>query len=209
VIAAALALLLTPAAARAAEPPPSRAPDKDCAWSRVTDRGLGLALWAEKCDYGFRRVGFAPSEKDAALYEVERDTAPGSAESREAVIRLFAKDAKESIEDAIKRVALDSTPAERRPRCRAVPAKDVRLRAGRAAYLFAPDDDEEIRRKAGGEIPDPPCGELGLSYDGIAYFEYHPAENPRRFAFVVIGQEEHALFDEDSLEFRTPAAPKK
>ncbi|MBI3563777.1 MAG: hypothetical protein HY079_01115, partial [Elusimicrobia bacterium] len=61
-------------------------------------------------------------------------------------------------------------------------------------------DEEKLVEAAGGDIPDLPCGEYGMDFDSQSYFEYHAAENPKRFAMVFIGQDE-PLFDEKSLKF--------
>lgn len=199
--AAALALLLCGAPARASEPA-SRPPDKGCSWRSLSDRKLGLGLLFEKCDFGFRKVNFEADRKEGAVVRIVHDTAKGSKDSREPVIRVFTKASGESIADAIRRVALASTPADRAPHCRAVPAKNAKLPEGRHAYVFAPDDEVAILKKAEGEIPEPPCGALGVDYDSQSYWEYHPSETTRRFAFVELGQEDHPDFDEYSLTFR-------
>jgi hypothetical protein len=199
VTAAVLALLLCAAPSRAAEA--SRPPEKGCAWKRLSDRKLGLELLYQKCDFGYRTVDFEVSAKEGVVYELLHDAAKGSKDSREPVIRVFTKPSGESISDAIRRVALASTPADRAPHCRAVPAKDKRLLKGRHAYDFAPDDEVAILKKAAGEIPDPPCGSLGVDYDSQSYWEYHPSETTRRFAHVSLGQDEHPDFDELSLKF--------
>lgn len=202
-IAAALALLLGAAPARAVENlPASRPAEKDCAWSRLSDPALGISLLVEKCDFGFRTTSFVASAKEGAVFEILHDTAPATRDARDPVVQVFAKKADEPIEAAIRRVCLPSVPAARRAHCRAVPAPDVRLPAGRAAYKFAPDDEAAIMKAADEDIPEAGCGTFGVDYDSQSYFEYHPKENPRRFAFVLFGQEEHPDFDEDSLSFR-------
>lgn len=198
--AVALALLLCGAPVRADAPSrPSRPPEKDCVWVHLTNPALGLELFHQKCALGFRTVDFISSSLEGTLFEVLRDTAPGSKASSTPVIRVFSKKTEEPIVDAIRRIALPQTPAPRRAHCRAVAAQDVHLAPGRLAYVFAPDDEKAILKKADGDIPEPPCGELGMDYDSRSYFEYHPSENPRRFLFVAFGQEEHPDFDEDSL----------
>ena len=179
---------------------PSRKPNEGCAWKRLSDRTVGLELFAQECDLGFRKIHFEMSPKDASVYEVMIDTAPGAKPSREQLIIVYKKAPAERIEAAIKRVAAPLAPAPRRALCRAVPAKDTDLGPGRKAYQYAPVDEDKLVEAAGGDIPDLPCGEYGLDFDSQSYFEYHPAENPKRFALVFIGQDE-PLFDEKSLTF--------
>ncbi len=35
---------------------PSRAPVKGCQWEKMSDAKVGLALWAQRCDFGFRQI---------------------------------------------------------------------------------------------------------------------------------------------------------
>ncbi len=182
------------------EPIPSRPPEQGCTWSKLSDKTVGISLFAQTCDFGFRKIRFEMSPKDASVYEVVLDTAPGAKESREQLIVSLKKAPTEKIETAIRRVAAPMAPEPRRKHCRAVAAKDVDLPEGKKAYQFAPDDEEKLVEAAGGDIPDLPCGEYGLDFDSQSYFEYHPAENPRRFAMVFIGQDT-PLFDEKSLSF--------
>jgi hypothetical protein len=200
--AAALALILGAGAARAAEPPPpSRPAEEGCVWRRMTEPAVGIALWVEKCDFGFRTVDYTASAKDKELFEVLHDTGIAAPDSHDPIVYMFVKKAGEPIAAAIRRVSLPSVRAERRAHCRAVPAERYRLPAGREAYEFAPDDEAAILKDAEGEIPDAGCGKFGVDYDSQSYFEYHPKENPRRFAFVLFGQDEHPGFDENSLTF--------
>jgi hypothetical protein len=202
VSAAALALLLLGAgAARAAEVPPSRAADEGCVWRRMNEPALGLGIWVEKCDFGFRTVDYVASAKDKTLFEVLHDTGIAAPDSRDPVVFLFAKKPDEPIAAAIRRVSAPSAPAERRKHCRAVASDRYKLPAGREAYVFSPDDEAEILKNAEGEIPEAGCGKFGVDYDAQSYFEYHPRENPRRFAFVLFGQDEHPGFDENTLTF--------
>lgn len=198
---AAVAILLAAAPSYSrAEPVPSRPAQQGCAWKKLSDRAVGLELFAQDCDFGFRKVHFEMSPKDASVYEVMIDTAPGSKESREQLIIVLKKSPTEKIEAAVRRVAGPLAPAPRRELCRAVPAKDADLGPGKKAYQYAPIDEEKLVEAAGGDIPDLPCGEYGMDFDSQSYFEYHPGENPRRFALVFIGQDE-PLFDEKSLKF--------
>jgi hypothetical protein len=199
----ALALLLAASFAAAREPAaaPSRAPEKGCAWRRVSDPELGLALRAQKCDLGFRRIYFDSSARKRAVYQVWRDAA--AAESAEPVIWVYEKKADESIEAAIGRLFISKLNRKKRPHCSVKEKKFGFLGGGKRAYLIVPDEElaAESVREAQGDVPEPPYGERGESADGVAYFEFHPAENQHRFAFVNFGQEEHPLFDERSLVF--------
>lgn len=171
-----------------------------CSWKTISDKVVGVEMFAQDCDFGFRKIRFEPSPKDASIYSVMIDTAPGSKESREALIVVFKKPAGEAIEASIRRVASPKAPAARRPRCKVLPAKDAGLPKGHLAYAYAPDDEEKLVAEAHGDIPELPCGEYGLDFDSQSYFEYHPSESKTRFAMVFIGQDE-PLFDEKTLKF--------
>lgn len=196
---AAVAILMAAAAPSFCATAPSRPAPQGCAWKELSDKSVGLSLLASECDFGFRKIRFEMSPKDASVYEVMIDTAPGSKASREQLIIMLKKAPAEKIEAAIKRVAGPMAPAPRRALCRAVPAKDTDLGPGKKAYQYAPIDEEKLVEAAGGDIPDLPCGEYGMDFDSMSYFEYHAAQ-PKRFAMVFIGQDE-PLFDEKSLTF--------
>ncbi len=196
----AIAFVLLAVSAHASAPTASRPAEQGCSWQTLSDKKIGVSLLAQTCDFGFRKIHFEMSAKDASVYEVVLDTAPGSKESREQLIIVLKKEPSEKIEAAIRRVASPMAPAPRRKHCRAVAAKDVELPSGKKAYTYSPDDEEKLVEAAGGDIPDLPCGEYGLDFDSQSYFEYHAAENKSRFAMVFIGQDT-PLFDEKSLSF--------
>ena len=40
------------------EPAPSRPPIDKCVWEKMADKTIGLAAWAQRCDFGFRQIHF-------------------------------------------------------------------------------------------------------------------------------------------------------
>jgi hypothetical protein len=191
------------AGARESFMPPSRPADKGCAWDRLSDPALGLALYAPKCDFGYRRIDFKASAEKKTVFQVLRDSGT-AADNPEPVIWVYEKKADESPEKALRRLFVSKLNRNQRRHC---VVKETTFAffdgTGKRAYEIVPDEDlaEETERNAHGDIPEPPCGDRGRSADGISYFEFHEAENPRRFVFVDAGQEEHPLFDERSLTF--------
>jgi hypothetical protein len=181
---------------------PSRAPQRGCVWTRLGAARLGLELLYQKCDFGFRKIDFAASDNSGQVFEVFQDTATRE-RSREPVITVFAKEADESAEAAIERIAFPKLKRRARKHCAVTAKKLSFLGAGKKAYTILPDDAyaEQAANRAGDSMPDGPCGPLGDQPDGLGYFEFHPDENPRRFVYVDFGQEEHPLFDERSLQF--------
>jgi hypothetical protein len=200
----ALALLAaTFAAAREPGPGPSRKPDRGCAWARLSSPDLGLELFHEKCDYGFRTVDHVASAKAGTLYEVLKDAASHH-ESLEPVIVMYEMNEGETPEAAIQRLIFPSLKRKERARCLVARKKLGFLDSiGKRAYVIVPNQDylDMLDKRNDGDMPEPPCGDRGESADGFAYFEFHPGETSRRFAYVDFGQEEHPLFDEKSLTF--------
>ncbi|MFI5347362.1 MAG: hypothetical protein ACHQ51_13390 [Elusimicrobiota bacterium] len=194
---AALALVFVAATASAS----SRPAERGCVWTTLSDAGLGLEMLHQKCDLGFRTIDHETSAKDTSVYEVIRDTGTRLMR-REPIVTVFAKKPKETPEAAVERVAFSKLSFKQRRHCSVVFKKLGFLSAGKAAYTITPDEDfaADIARKAGDQIPPPPCGDQGELPDGFTYFEFH-ADNPNRFVFVMYGQDEHPLFDESSLKF--------
>jgi hypothetical protein len=183
----------------------SRPPEKGCAWTTLSSPELGLELQYQKCDLGFRTIDYQASPKDGSVYEVIVDS--GAHRSRrEAVIVMTAKKPDEAAASAIERVAFRKLTLKQKRHCFVVPKKLGFLGSEKRAYTISPDESyaADLARKAGDQIPPPPCGDQGELPDGFTYFEFHPKENPARFAFVVFGQDEHPLFDESSLKFLAP-----
>jgi hypothetical protein len=182
----------------------SRAPYKGCVWKKLSDPKLGVELVYQKCDYGFRTLDFEVNYASSAVFEVLRDTAPKGAVTRNPLVYVYAKAENESPEAALKRVFYPAMTAEQQRRCIVKREKEGPRGKGKAAYSIVPDDayDKEIMKKSQGDIPEPPCGEYGMSYDSRSYFEFHDLPGQRKhFALLELGQEEYADFDEQSLRF--------
>ena len=180
----------------------ARPPERGCAWKTLSSADVGVELLHQRCELGFRIIDYVASAKDRSIYEVIVDTGAHRG-SREALIVLFDKKPEETPEAAIKRAVFGKLTLKQRRHCAVVPKKLGFLGADKRAYTISPDESyaADVARKAGDQIPPPPCGQHGEMPDGFTYFEFHPAENPSRFAFVVFGQDEHPLFDESSLKF--------
>jgi hypothetical protein len=177
----------------------SRAPEKGCAWKTLSSPELGLEVPVQRCDFGYRVIEFLTLPRKPNLYQSMQDT--GKKASLYPVVTVFEKKADETPDAAIKRVALGKLSWYKRKHCLVVPRRLGHLGAGKAAFTLSPDAKyaEKALEAAGGDIPEPPCGELGELADGLTYFEFHPAENPRRFLFVSAGQDT-PLFDETALK---------
>ena len=194
-------ICLLTAATPAAKDAPSRAADKGCAWEKIDDQSLGLAAWAERCDYGFRKINLYV--KQNTLMQHYSDGGED-----EALIEVFDLRDAETPETGVKRVFAEHTPDKNLvARCLLKPYDDDPVPAGRKRYTFKPNaalQKELDKQTDPGDIPEPPCGDWGYAPDGIQYFETQPASNTRRILFVRVGQDE-PLFDENTLRLLPPA----
>jgi hypothetical protein len=185
--------------------PPSRAPVKGCQWEKMSDSKLALALWAQRCDFGFRKItplfhgsSFAIQYSDSAgpdnLIDVI-DQLPG-----------------EAPQATLKRFFYEHTSAEVRNRCTLAEfRRHAAAPAGKQRFTFVPNADyeKELTSKADPhEVPEPPCGEWGDQPDGIQYFEVSTNPSARKLLFVRIGQDE-PLFDEQTLQSIEPKGSGK
>lgn len=198
-LAAALVALAALAAHAAVTPPlSSRVPEKGCAWKRLESVQLGLAVSYQRCDFGYRVIDFLTISGKPSLYLSMEDT--GKKASLDPVVTVYDKKAEEGPDEAVRRIALKGLSRYKRKHCVVVAKYLSYLGPGKAAFTLSPDKQygAELEKTANGEIPDPPCGDLGELADGLTYFEFHPVENPRRFLFVSAGQDT-PLFDESRL----------
>ncbi|GLQ80432.1 hypothetical protein GCM10007881_39510 [Mesorhizobium huakuii] len=186
-----LASVTTSAAAD--EPAPSRPPIDKCVWEKMADKTIGLAAWAQRCDFGFRQIHFEFVGNALAIkYSDGGAAAP--------LVEVFDIKPGETAEVALQRLFLERTDKAVSARCVLTPYTEGSLPAGVKRYTFSPDAAyaKELEAKADpNEIPDPPCGDWGEMPDGIQYFEV-PSGEGRKVLFVRVGQDE-PLFDEQTL----------
>ena len=186
----AASLPAAPASARAAGP--SRPPAKGCAWHRLADPQLGLEAWVQRCDFGSRKIDFRVAKNSLFIHWSDGDTT-------EQVVDVLALEPGESPEAGMRRIFGLHTDRKLAARCvlrriaEAVPP-------GVQRFNFVPDAayQEQLDAKPQDGVPDPPCGDWGVSFDGIQYFEVQPGSGARKVLFVRLGQDE-PLFDEATL----------
>lgn len=180
---------------------PSRAPFKGCAWEHLADAASGLDAWAQRCDYGYRKIDFLFVANSLAV----RYSDGGAPEP---VIDVIDVRAGESPQAAIKRHFTAHTEPALSARCRLASYRGVKPPSGVQRYTFVHDAGyrKKLRAQADpNEVGDPPCGDWGEAPDGIQYFEVRRANPVRRVLFVRVGQDE-PLFDEKTLRVIGPAA---
>ena len=194
-----LMLLLSAGAAGAQADRPSRPAVKGCAWERVSDAGVGLAAWVQRCDFGNRRIDFVFQEHALAA----RFSDGGAPDP---LVEVFSLNPGESPQAGITRIYRAHTDAALAARCMLVPYGVGRTPPGARHYAFVPNAayrNELKAKQSPNEVGEPPCGDWGVAPDGIQYFEVRPGGKARKLLFVRVGQDV-PLFDEMTLR---PLAP--
>jgi len=197
-LAISIALVASPALA-APQDAPSRPPSKGCAWEELSDRSVGLAAWVERCDYGFRKIDFVVVGKALAI-RYSDSAAP------DPLVEVLDMLPGETTEASVKRHYAEHTERAISVRCVMAPYRGTKPRTGAKRYTFVPNPPyaKELKAKSDpNEVGDPPCGDWGVTSDGIQYYEVHPASKARKVLFVRVGQDE-PLFDEMTLRLIGP-----
>jgi hypothetical protein len=178
---------------------PSHAPIKDCKWSKLANESVGLAVWAQACDFGFRKVDFVFQGKSLAI----RYSDGGEPEPVIDVIDLHSN---ESIEAGLKRFFAGHTQKTIAKRCVLAPYPGTGLPVGAKRYTFVPNASyrKALDAKANpNDVPDPPCGDWGVAPDSVQYFEAWPQSKVHKVLFVREGQDD-PLFDGQTLRLIAP-----
>jgi len=188
-----LGLLGTPHVALCKDAP-SRQAEKGCKWEQINDAALGLEVWVQQCDFGFRKVTL--SARANALAQHFSDGGED-----EKLIETFPMQAGEKPEAAIKRVFdQHTTDQDLVARCLVKPYKsEGPVPQGVKRYTVLPNAAlaKEWKAKTDpGDIPEPPCGEWGDMPDSVQYYEVQAGAN--RIMIVRAGQDE-PMFDDRTL----------
>ncbi|ESY83020.1 hypothetical protein X740_03515 [Mesorhizobium sp. LNHC221B00] len=175
------------------EPAPSRPPIDKCVWEKLADKTIGLAAWAQRCDFGFRQIHFEFVGNALAIKYSDGGAA-------DPLVELFDIKPGETAEAALQRLLLEKADKTVSDRCVLTPYTEGSVPAGVKRYTFSPVAAYAKELKAltnPDEVPEPPCGDWGEMPDGIQYFEV-PAGEGQKVLFVRVGQDE-PLFDEQTL----------
>jgi hypothetical protein len=163
-----------------------------CAWGEV--KGASASIWSFACG---AEAGNVRLVADDALPGFVIESTDAAAPGRSVAIRFFPKapDAPiESILDAVRA----ASPGEQTATCAFTPALGGD-HEGKAQYVLAPVGPARAaydRAFAGDEIPEPPCGALGISHTGDRTFEVIA---PDKVAFIEFGSEIQ-IFDATTLK---------
>ena len=174
-----------------APPVPFYSTDKvKCTWNWLTGKGIGL--WAEDCafDTGHWTVAYDEAADQFTLSVDKGDPYP--------VLRQFRVETgqgPDALLPALKAKGLVLDNAE----CQFAPSTEQILPKGWAAWQVVPvgklkKDFDALPRD---EIPDPPCGDLGMTVDSIGFFMIS-ADHPERILYVDLGQD-GTMFDPYSI----------
>ena len=159
-----------------------------CAWVWKTGRGIGL--WTEDCKFDTGRWNIA--------YDEAADTFSLQVNGGDpyAVVRQFREEGgPEALLPGLKAqgLVLDD------PECLFVQSTDKNAPDGWTIWDVEPTGKRKTAFEAmpGDEVPEPPCGELGMAVDFAGFFMVH-RDFPDRILYVNLGQD-GTMFDLGSL----------
>lgn len=181
---------VTEASTRPAKPESSRTGTPDqCRWVWVQGRGLGL--WSEACTLPtgrWRVVWRARTQSFELLRNGRRE---------DTVVRLWSVPTDDPLGALLKILKDQAQVPDNGNDCVFVPqALRAEVRT-RAFFVIKPRAGDPPAITATGEIPEPPCGELGASTHGLRYF-MTDLRQPGRVIYVNEGQD-GMLFDPRSI----------
>lgn len=187
-----------PVVAAAPQPPVAmRETFATCAWGEV--KGAAASIWSYACGPG---AGDVRLVADDALPGFVIESTAADAPGRAVAIRLFDKPAEAPIQTILPAVRAAS-PGAGSDACVLSPAPTGE-QGGPQRFVFAPEGTAKAAYEAavtGNDVPEPPCGPLGVSAAGDRYFlELSPA----KVAFIEAGSEIQ-IFDAATLTLRDGA----
>jgi hypothetical protein len=162
-----------------------------------------LEAWVQRCDYGFRKIDFVVEQNALKLRFVEVEGNPPSESTTYPVVEVIDLVGDETPETGLKRIFEARTDRAMAARCVLAPFDEggTSRRKDVNRYRFVPNPEYEAELKKTqdpNDVPEPPCGDYGINYDGIAYFETQPHSGVRKLLYVNVGQDE-PQFDEATL----------
>lgn len=169
--------------------PTSQTAAHGCRW--VWRQGDDIGLWSQACDLksGRWRVEWRHKSRSFELLRNGRRV--------ETVVRLWPIDEDQGLVELARRLKTAGLVPDDEKNCQFVPQAvrpDVRTRA---QFVIKPLAMDVPAVTESGEVPEPPCGELGASTHGIRYF-VTDLRFPGRVVYVNEGQD-GLLFDPSSI----------
>lgn len=174
---------------------PSRPAEKGCKWRPFESQPLGVQMLVQDCVDANQHYIFSTSGSWIEQHRPSDDVTFGGPR----VVRVFTKKANQSLEGAINAAIISRMKSPQKESCKVRPIVTPKPTPQRILMEIAPTGAYE--KKIMKELQEGPrdfgCGPFGKG-QGISYFEYHPAENRRKFLYVVLGMDA-PLFDENSI----------
>ena len=175
-----------------ATPVPFYGTDKTkCTWAWKTGKGIGL--WSEDCkfDTGHWSVAYDEAADQFTLSVDGGDPYP--------VLRQFRVEkgqGPDSLLPALKAKGLVLDSGE----CHFAPYTEQTMPKGWAAWNVVPVGKlkQDFAALPKDDVPEPPCGDLGMTVDSIGFFMIS-AEHPERILHVDLGQD-GTMFDPYSIK---------
>ena len=169
----------------------------NCTWGEV--KGAVASIWSYACGAGYGNIHLVA---DDALPGFAIESGDPAAPGRNPVIRFFDKPADAPIESILPAIRAAS-PGPGAGACVLTPARPSEDNAA-PAFVFAPEGAAKTAYEtalAGDEIPEPPCGALGVSHVGDRTFR---VIGPDKVVFIEHGSEIQ-IFDVSTLKLLTSA----
>lgn len=163
-----------------------------CTWGEV--RGATASIWSFACGADAGNVRLVA---DDALPGFVIESTDAAAPGRSVAIQIFSRPADAPIE-AILPAVRAASPGPQTATCAFAPAPGVD-HEGKPHVVFSPVGPALVAYTAAlaaDEIPEPPCGDLGVSHVGDRVFEVLA---PDKVAFIEFGSEIQ-IFDANTLK---------
>lgn len=186
----------------------SRPPFPGCTWKRHEFKELGIRILFQDCKDPSAHYELSVKGDWLEMHRPSDDVTYGG----RYLLQVFSKPANQDIKETIKKNFVDTIEledekiytSEARKSCRVVPFTEFKLGKGKVALTI--DSTGKYRKKISRDLENEPrdfgCGEYGRGQT-TTYFEYHPHESKTKYIFVIYGQDEDALFDQNSIQFFT------
>lgn len=164
----------------------------NCTWGEV--KGASASIWSFACGAGAGNVRLAA---DDALPGFVIESTDAAAPGRSVAIRFFPKAPDAPIGSVLDAVRAAS-PGAQTATCAFMPAPGADHEGKPHVVLspVGPAREAYDRALAGDDVPEPPCGDLGVSHVGDRVFE---VVAPDKVAFIEFGSEIQ-IFDASTLK---------
>ncbi len=183
-----------------AEIQPSRLPEKDCEWRRFENKNINFYFLYQYCNSNSDVLYF--KQDGNRIMEVLQDK--NNKKDSYPVVEIFNRNPKETTSETFKKIFISKLDNYSSKHCIVVPSLISGNSEEVVRLTIKPDREYSQQlanaQKATSDVPNPPCGNYGYLPDSESYFEFH-RNNPNMFIWVLYGQDQYPLFDEESFRF--------